>query len=167
MNEGRIYHILLMAAYLWPEGQRVQKEPAEYVRQFIEKNYGEQAVTDGMAVLKTLRSQNKMLANSGREDAIDAKLLNAGVNFGLQQNEVDILLDMTKPVADSPRTAALRVLGLQPNATKEEIKAAYRRLSLKYHPDRNVDKSETERKEAEQRFKEIVAAKQVLDNIRD
>ena len=209
MNEGRIYHILLMAAYLWPEGQRVQKDPAGYVRQFIEKNYGEQAVTDGMAVLKTLRSQNKMLADSGREDAIDAKLLNAGVNFagadyetklgvlafylglayeiwgyallptckerlytiagllGLQKDEVDILLDMTRPVADSPRTAALRVLGLQPNATKEEIKAAYRRLSLKYHPDRNIDKSEAERKEAEQRFKEIVAAKQVLDNIRD
>jgi len=65
MNEGRIYHILLMAAYLWPEGQRVQKDPAGYVRQFIEKNYGEQAVTDGMAVLKTLRSQNKMLADRG------------------------------------------------------------------------------------------------------
>ena len=49
MNEGRIYHILLMAAYLWPEGQQVQKDPAEHVRQFIEKNYGEQAMTDGMA----------------------------------------------------------------------------------------------------------------------
>ena len=63
--------------------------------------------------------------------------------------------------------AALSVLGLPPNATKEDIKAAYRRLSLKYHPDRNVDKSIAERKEAEQKFKEIVAAKQILDNIRD
>ena len=63
--------------------------------------------------------------------------------------------------------AALSVLGLPPNATKDDVKAAYRRLSLKYHPDRNVDKSEAERKEAEQKFKEIVAAKQILDNIRD
>lgn len=209
MNEGRIYHILLMAAYLWPEGQRVQKNPAEYIRQFITQNYGEQTVADGMAVLGTLKSQNKMLADSGREDAIDAKLLNAGVNFagldfekrmgllafylglafeifgssleavckrklytiaellGLKQDEVDVLLDMTRVEEESPRMAALSVLGLPPNATKEEVKAAYRRLSLKYHPDRNVDKSEAERKEAEQKFKEIVAAKQILDNIRD
>ena len=81
MNEGRIYHILLIAAYLWPEGLRVLRDPAEYVRLFIEKNYGEQATVDSMAVLNTLRSQNKMLADSGRQDAIDAKLLNAGVNF--------------------------------------------------------------------------------------
>ena len=208
MNEGRIYHILLMAAYLWPEGQRVLRDPAEHVRRFVEKNYGEQATVDSMAVLNTLRSQNKMLADSGRLDAIDAKLLNAGVNFagidyetrlgvlafylglayeicgytldattkeklqtiaellGLKRDEVDVLLNMTKPEDENPKAAALRILGLQPNATKEEIKTAYRRLSLKYHPDRNIDKSESERKEAEQKFKEIVAAKQLLDNIR-
>ena len=208
MNEGRIYHILQMAAYLWPEVQRVQGDPAEHVKRFIEKNYGKQAIVDSMAVLNTLRSQNKMLADSGRQDAMDAKLLNAGVNFagidyetrlgvlafylglayeicgytlnatskgklytiaellGLKRDEVDILLSMTKPEDESPRAAALRVLGLQPNASKEEIKTAYRRLSLKYHPDRNLDKGEAERKEAEQKFKEIVAAKQVLDNIR-
>lgn len=207
MNEGRIYHILLMAAYLWPERQRVQKDPAEYIRRFIEKNYGEKATTDGMSVLNTLRSQNRMLAENGREDAIDAKLLNAGVNFagtdyeirmgvltfylglayeiwgttldthtieklytiagllGLQRSEVDILLDITKTVEETPREAALKILGLQPNATKEDVKTAYRRLSLKYHPDRNIDKSPTEREEAERKFKEIVAAKQLLDSI--
>ena len=51
------------------------------------------------------------------------------------------------------------------DATEDEIKSAYRRLSLKYHPDRNVDKSISEQKEAERKFKEIVAAKRYLDNI--
>jgi molecular chaperone DnaJ len=49
------------------------------------------------------------------------------------------------------------VLGLDRNATKDEIKKAYRRLALKYHPDKNPDK-----KSAEEKFKEISEAYAVL-----
>lgn len=48
-------------------------------------------------------------------------------------------------------------LGVQKNATQEEIKSAYRKLAMKYHPDRNPgDKS------AEEKFKNITAAYDVL-----
>ncbi len=49
------------------------------------------------------------------------------------------------------------ILGVNRNATDEEIKKAYRRLAVKYHPDRNPDN-----KEAEERFKEINEAYEVL-----
>jgi len=52
------------------------------------------------------------------------------------------------------------VLGVSRNATEEEIKQAFRRLALKYHPDRNADN----RKEAEERFKEISEAYEVLSD---
>ena len=42
------------------------------------------------------------------------------------------------------------ILGVSREASQEEIKKAYRRLALKYHPDRNPGD-----KEAEERFKEI------------
>ncbi|BAJ49881.1 molecular chaperone DnaJ [Candidatus Caldarchaeum subterraneum] len=48
------------------------------------------------------------------------------------------------------------ILGVPRNATKEEIKRAYRRLALQYHPDRNKSP------EAEEKFKEISEAYAVL-----
>lgn len=50
-----------------------------------------------------------------------------------------------------------KILGVPRNATQEEIKRAYRRLALQYHPDRNPGD-----KEAEERFKEIAEAYEVL-----
>ncbi len=46
-----------------------------------------------------------------------------------------------------------RVLGLSPNATDDEVKAAYRKLAKKYHPDLNGGSPE-----AEEKMKEINAA---------
>ncbi len=51
------------------------------------------------------------------------------------------------------------VLGIEKSATEEEIKRAFRKLAIKYHPDRNQGN-----KEAEEKFKEINEAYQVLSD---
>ena len=51
------------------------------------------------------------------------------------------------------------VLGVDKNATPEELKKAYRKLALQYHPDRNPGD-----KEAEEKFKEAAEAYDVLSN---
>ncbi|MCX7655038.1 MAG: molecular chaperone DnaJ [Treponemataceae bacterium] len=51
------------------------------------------------------------------------------------------------------------VLGLQRGASKDEIKKAYRRLAVQYHPDKNPGN-----KEAEEKFKEATEAYEVLSD---
>ena len=56
------------------------------------------------------------------------------------------------------------LLGVQKNASEQEIKAAYRKAVMKYHPDRYATKPEAERKQAEETFKEINHAYDVLSD---
>ena len=56
------------------------------------------------------------------------------------------------------------VLGVDKNASAADIKKAYRKIAIKYHPDRQGDKSEAEKKEAEDKFKEAAEAYSVLSD---
>ena len=51
------------------------------------------------------------------------------------------------------------VLGLAKNASEDEIKKAYRKLAMKYHPDRNPDN-----RQAEEKFKEVKEAYEMLSD---
>jgi|KBSSwiStaDraftv2_1062776.scaffolds.fasta_scaffold46607_2 curved DNA-binding protein len=52
-----------------------------------------------------------------------------------------------------------KTLGVERNASEDDIRKAYRKLAMKYHPDRNPND-----KQAEERFKEINEAYQVLSD---
>jgi molecular chaperone DnaJ len=56
------------------------------------------------------------------------------------------------------------ILGISKDATEDDIKKAYRKLALKYHPDRWANATPEEQKEAEQKFKDISEANEVLSN---
>ena len=52
-----------------------------------------------------------------------------------------------------------KILGVEKSASQDEIKKAYRKLAMKYHPDRNQDN-----KKAEEKFKQITEANEVLSD---
>lgn len=64
----------------------------------------------------------------------------------------------------SKRKDLYSILGVGQDASEQEIKSAYRKAALKYHPDRHTNKSDAEKAEAEAMFKNIGEAYEILSN---
>lgn len=76
--------------------------------------------------------------------------------MGLSPQELDSLLHLRGDSLEE----AYQVLEISPSATDEEVKAAYRRLALKHHPDRVAALGEDIRRAAEEKFQQINNAKE-------
>ncbi len=87
-------------------------------------------------------------------------LKECAVGLGLSEADVDAMLNLKD--AGTNLDAAYKVLGVAPTATDDEVKAAYRQLALKNHPDRVATLGEDVRKAAEKKFQEINAAKETI-----
>jgi len=55
---------------------------------------------------------------------------------------------------------AYKILEINPNSNDNDIKKAYKRLAIKWHPDKNIENKEV----AEKKFKEISQAFEILSN---
>lgn len=81
--------------------------------------------------------------------------------LGLSAQDVDSMLNME---ASSNQQIGLneahKILGILPNATNDEVKAAYRKMALKHHPDRVSTLGDDIREAAEKKFQEINNAKE-------
>ena len=76
----------------------------------------------------------------------------------MSAQEVDSIFNLGSDNLD----AAYKVLEISPSATDEEVKAAYRKMALKHHPDRVATLGEEVRRAAEKKFQEINEAKELI-----
>lgn len=64
----------------------------------------------------------------------------------------------------SKRKDFYKILGVPKDATESEIKKCYRKLALKHHPDRHATSTEEKKKEAENTFRDVNLAYEVLSD---
>lgn len=93
------------------------------------------------------------------QSEIDA-LKFVAANLGISADDLASMLNLSSGATNLD--AAYKVLGITADATDDEVKAAYRRMALKHHPDRVAALGEDVRKAAEKKFQEINAAKETI-----
>lgn len=87
-----------------------------------------------------------------------AALKEVALYMGLSAQEVESMLNLGGNSLDE----AYKVLEVEPTATNDEIRAAYRRLALKHHPDKVAMLGEDIKKAAEEKFQSINNAKEII-----
>ena len=103
------------------------------------------------------------LANIAKSDGnvcqaeIEA-LKEVAVAMGLSTKEVESMLNLGGNTLEE----AYKVLEIEPTATDDEIKKAYKKLALKHHPDRVATLGEDVRKAAEKKLQQINNAKDMI-----
>ena len=93
----------------------------------------------------------------------ESAIREVGIYLNISREDVDSMLHLNKADGDDATLDdAYKVLGVSPDATDAEVKAAYRRMALKNHPDRVEALGDDIRKAAEKKFQEINAAKEII-----
>lgn len=191
-----MFSLLVMASYIIRADGKIMHSEMEYVRQFLRRNFGESAVSEGNQILLNLFEQRKKMDannpsafkntiyecgvqiknNLGYEERLqllsflaqiaksDGNVCKAEIEalkevaqaMGLSDREVDSMLNLGGDTLEE----AYKVLEIEPTATDEEVKAAYRKLALKHHPDKVATLGEDVKKAAEEKFQQINNAKE-------
>lgn len=182
VTEGDIsVSLLVLIACVMKADGRVLKSEVNYIKPFLLKTYGEEGGKEALQILKKLLDQHIDVAAVSRQIGQNVnystrleiihmllELANADGELAQQEQTVieQIAAGMGVRTKDYESLAAMyqkakepnwayTVLEIEPSATDEEVKKAYRRMAMKYHPDKVNNVSEEIKQKATEKFRTI------------
>ena len=179
-GDVRVSIIVLIACVIKSDG-RVLKSEINYIKPFLLKTFGEAGAKQALLLLKELLKQDidaKAVAQqigqhinySTRLELVHLLLAVAKADGELHGLELEIIssISMNMSVQDADYQSILALyqrskdanwaytaLEITPSATNEEVKKAYRRMAMKYHPDKVANAGEEIRQQATDKFRAI------------
>ena len=176
--------LVLSAAVIKADGKTTSQELST-LRSFFARNFGPQAGNEAEEIVKEILSKDFNLYEvcSQIRSCMDYSqrlqlyhyLVSLGACDGLHQREIDILetiatyIGLSKNEVDSifaqfrpSNDSNYRILEISPDATNDEVKKAYRKMAVKYHPDKVATLGEDVQKAAEEKFKAISQAYEAI-----
>jgi DnaJ like chaperone protein len=191
-NQGQrnsfLMSLLVLSASVIKADGKTSSQELSTLRKFFTQNFGAQAGHEAENVVRSLLNQDYNLYEvcSQVRSCMDYSqrlqlfhyLVSLGVCDGLVQREVDVLeviahyMGLSKVDVDSifaiyrptPQSneSNYRILGIEPTATNDEVKKAYRKMAVKYHPDKVATLGPDVQKAAEEKFKAISQAYEAI-----
>jgi DnaJ like chaperone protein len=177
--------LVLSAAVMKADGKHLKSE-LDYIRSFYQKQFGEAIAAEQIGVLKELLKKDipvRQICEQIRyymEHPMRLQLLHylygiAAADGDVDSQEVQLIDEMAKGmgVSDkdaesikamfySDRTSAYTILEIDPACTDEEVKKAYRKMALKFHPDRVKDLGEDHQRAAQEKFIKVQNAYETI-----
>ena len=170
--------LVLSAAVMKADGS-VKRSELDYVKRFFLTNFGQERAEKYILMLREILKQDIQVHDVsqqiGRFMDYSSKLQLLHYLFGIasadgstHENEVDVISIIAKYMGISSSDfqsikamfvqqvdSAYKILGIDSNATDDEVKKAYREMAKKYHPDKVAYLGEDVRKSAEQKLQEV------------
>lgn len=175
--------LVLIACVIKADG-RVLKSEVNYIKPFLLKMYGEEGGKEALHLLKQLLEKDievdevsKQIADhvnySTRLEILHLllDLANADGEFVTQEEDVIRQISRSMEVKEKDLESlmamyhkakdpnwAYAILEIEPTSSDEEVKKAYRRMAMKYHPDKVASAGEEIKQQATEKFRTIQEA---------
>lgn len=173
--------IVLVAAVMKADG-KVMKSELDFVKVYFAQVYGEQATRDAMLLLRDLLEQEinveevTLQIQQNLDYSSKLQLLHflygvANADGTIHASEIIIIeqiargiglsakdMDSVKSMFFEDVSAAYTILELDPEASNDDVKKAFRRMALKYHPDKVAHLGEEVQNAAKVKFQKVSEA---------
>ncbi len=177
--------LVLVTAVLKADGKILRSE-LDYVKEFLIRSFGSEGAKQALIILKDLTQQNipvtdvctqirKFVDYSSRLQLIHFLFGVANADGSVHQDELSLIKHISTTLGVSkadytsleamfvPKTDwAYDILEIENKGTNEEVKKAYRKMALKYHPDKVSYLGEDVQKAANEKFQKLNEAYQLI-----
>jgi DnaJ like chaperone protein len=177
--------LVLVAAVMRADGS-IMKSELEYVKKFFIKNFGVEHTQQQMLILREILKQEIPLREvciqirQNMEHPARLQLIHflfgiSSADGSVHQREVDVIAEISHHLGINPadfnslkamffrdEESDYKILEIAPSATDEEIKKAYRKMAVKFHPDKVSHLGEEIQKDAKEKFQKVQAAYEAI-----
>ncbi len=177
--------LVLVAAVLKADG-KVMKSELDIVKQYFIRTFGKESASEALIMLRGLLKQNipvkdvsyqigKKVDYSSRLQLLHFLYDIAGADGKINDKEIQVIdfiaRNMGLSLKDSESIKSMfvkkkdsyyKILEIEPDASNDEVKKAYRRMALKYHPDKVSHLGDDFKKVAEEKFQKVNEAYQYI-----
>jgi DnaJ like chaperone protein len=170
--------LVLIAAVMKADGKVLRSE-LDYVKQFFVNQFGTESAKQALLVLKDILKKDIPVREVSQQirsnmdyssrlqlmhllfnlSIVDSAIKNEelevlekiAVNMGVAERDFLSIKNMFIPETDS----SYKILEIERTVTDEEVKKAFRRMAMKYHPDRVSHLGDEFKKTADEKFKRV------------
>jgi DnaJ like chaperone protein len=184
--------LLVMMACVMKADGKVQRSELNVVKRFLVTNFGENGALEALQMLKKILDQpinemevaqqiNRYMNHSAKLQLVrflfDVAYADGHVNEAelLVIRRISAIFNISNTEFESLKAPymkhidvnwAYKALEIEPSASNDEIKKAYRKMAMKFHPDKVANLGEDIKKSATEKFRAVNEAYEHLKKIR-